>query len=113
MEPDHSDKLSRAAAEFARAAARDAIESGIPHHRIKALLELFTAEAGVMIDRELTKLEDKIDASPQLYSVRERKEMMSAVIAAGMDRVETTIREQMTAWSVADLENRARDHDSA
>lgn len=107
-----SDQLNRAAAEFARAAARGVRESGVPPHRFKALAELIIAETAAMIDRELSKLAETIEASPQTYGVRERKEMMRAAIAVGMDRIETTIREQVTAWSVAGQEVSARDPDS-
>lgn len=112
MEPGRSDELSQAAAEFAKAAARVVQESGVPRHRWTAVVQLFEAELNAMMDLDLARLAETIEASPQKYSARERKEMFRAVLAAGVERVRATMIEQLAAWSATERKDGDRGHDS-
>ena len=113
MTDSQDDDHSRRAAAFARDAARVVKESGVPRHREKALADLMLAETAAAFETAVRKLADKIEADPARYSVQDRKEMLRAVLAAAGDRVRATVHEQIVAWSAGELEDSAREPDSA
>lgn len=114
MDAAEHDELKRAEAEAdaAEAELRRMKENLIPRDRINALRQLLFAEAGAMMNSELNKFVDRVVAVSTEEEAARLTAEMSAAIAAGLDKVQATVNEQAKAWTLAALEDRAREGNS-
>lgn len=108
-ERDDESELDRAMREADEAEARLQREKErlIPRDRVDALNDLLRAEAVAMMSVTTRRFEAEIAAATSEDEVRAVLERMSHAMIEGTARVEATVLEQMRAWTLAGIEDRA------
>jgi sugar-specific transcriptional regulator TrmB len=96
-------------ADEAEAKLRRMKERLIPKDRAEALRPLLLAEVAAMTTRVLASFEDEIVAATTDEDARAVSERMQEALDAGLEGVKATMSEQLQAWTLAGLEDRAKE----
>lgn len=107
--PSDDPELRRAVreAEEAEERLRRMKESLIPRDRADALEELLQAEMAAMMAASTRRFLDDLRAANSEDEARAVLERLRQAMLDGTARVEATILQQMQAWTLASLEDRA------
>lgn len=111
MADDEALRKAIAEAEAAEAELRRMKESLIPRDRINALRRLAVAEVAVMAIRVLREFLPRFDAAttPKAFAAVQRD--YEAAVDAGLARVREQMLAQARSWTIAGLEDAAREID--
>lgn len=111
MHPPEDEELRKAIAEAeaAEAELRRMKEGLIPRERVTALNELLRAELRAMMARETVRFAPAMSAARTDDERREVLTRMSDAMVAGVERVKAEMLAQASAWTLAGLEDRAKE----
>lgn len=111
--PDENEQLKRVRqeAEAAEGKLRQMKERLIPRDRAEALRELLDAELRATVARETARFAPAIVAASTENEVQDVLQQMSAAMIAGAERVQSEIFSQMRSWTLAGLEDQAKEDD--
>lgn len=108
---DEELRKALAEADAAEAELRHLKEQLIPRDRVTALNQLLRAELRAMMSREIAKYTPLICAAAPGDERREILTQMSEAMTAGLERVKAEMLTQMKAWTLAGLEDRAKENE--